>query len=61
MKLLNPDNYIKKINSYTEEEWKPLLDLIPVIEKVEKFGENSKRAVKLLEKGIIDMHPFCGT
>ncbi len=57
MNLLKPDNYIEKINSYTEEEWKPLLDLIPKIEKVEKFGDDTE-AMKLLEKGIIDMHPY---
>jgi len=33
------DNYIEVINSYTRQQWKPLLDLIPIIEKTKKFGE----------------------
>ena len=57
MKVLNSDNYVHKINSYTEQDWKPLLDLIRKIEKVNKFGDDTK-AMKLWEKGIIDMHPY---
>lgn len=33
------DDFIEVINSYTKEQWRPLLDLIPTIEKTEKFGE----------------------
>jgi len=33
------DDYAKIINSYTKEQWKPLLDLIPIIENTEKFGK----------------------
>jgi hypothetical protein len=58
MNILKPENYIDKINSYTKQDWKPILDLIPEIEKVEKFGKISKRAEKLIERGIIDMHPY---
>jgi hypothetical protein len=36
---LNPENYIEKINAFTQEDWKPLLDLIPEIEKTKSFGE----------------------
>jgi len=57
MKVLKPDDYIEKINSYSEQDWKPLLDLIPKIEKVEKFGDDTE-AMKLLEQGIIDMNPY---
>ena len=57
MNVLTEDNYIKKINSYTQQDWKPLLDLIPEIEKIEKFGDDTE-ATKLLEKGIIHMNPY---
>ena len=33
------------------------MELIPKIENIKKFGDNSE-AMKLLEKGIIDMHPY---
>jgi hypothetical protein len=33
------ENYVEVINSYTKKQWKPLLDLIPIIENTEKFGE----------------------
>ncbi|MBE0662286.1 MAG: hypothetical protein IH597_07450 [Bacteroidales bacterium] len=36
---LNSENYIERINAFTQEDWKPLLDLIPEIEKTEEFGE----------------------
>jgi len=57
MDLLKEDNFIEKITSYSEQDWKPLLGLIPKIEKVEKFGDDSE-AMKLLEQGIIDMNPY---
>ena len=53
---ISENDFVDVINSYTKEKWKPLLDLIPIIEKVEKFGDCSK-AMKLLEKGIFDMSP----
>ena len=56
MNVLKGYNYIEKINSYKEQDWKPLLDLIPKIEKVKKFGDYT-RAMRLLKKGIIDMTP----
>jgi hypothetical protein len=37
--ILNTENYIEKINAFTHEDWKPLLDLIPEIEKTKSFGE----------------------
>jgi len=57
MNVLTDKDYIERIKSYSEQEWKPLLDLIPKIEKVEKFGDDSE-AMKLLEQGIIDMNPY---
>ncbi len=39
MKVLKENNYIQAINSYTNEDWKPLLDLIPKIEQTKSFGE----------------------
>lgn len=57
MNVLRPDNYIEKINSYTEQDWQPLLELIPKIEKIDKFGDDSE-AMKLLKQGIIDMNPY---
>ena len=36
---LTEDNYIERINSYTESDWKPLIDLIPSIENTEEFGK----------------------
>lgn len=55
--VLKDDNYIEKVNSYTEQDWKPLLNLIPEIEKVKKFGDDTE-AMKLLEQGILDMNPY---
>ena len=57
MNLLKPNNYIEKIHSYSQQDWLPLLDLIPKIEIIEKFGDDSE-AIKLLEQGIIDMNPY---
>lgn len=57
MNVLKENNYIEKIQSYSEQDWKPLLELIPQIEKVNKFGDDAE-AMKLLEKGIIDMNPY---
>jgi hypothetical protein len=36
---LNSENYIEKINAFTDQDWKPLLDLIPEIEKTQTFGD----------------------
>jgi hypothetical protein len=55
--ILKEDNYKEIINSYSQEDWKPLLELIPKIEKVKVFGDCTE-AMKLLDKGIIDMNPY---
>jgi len=57
LRILDINKYVGCINSYTESDWQPLLDLIPKIEKVEKFGDDTE-AMKLLEQGIIDMNPY---
>ncbi len=35
---LNESNYIETINGFSTSDWKPLLDLIPEIEKTSPFG-----------------------
>ena len=35
----NEENHIEKINSISRLEWSPLLNLIPVIERTQNFGE----------------------
>lgn len=37
--ILDEENYIEILNSYSPEKWKPLLDLIPEIEAAEEFGK----------------------
>ena len=51
MNVLTEENYIEKISSLREEEWKPLLDLIPVIENVETF--RTKTEPERIEKDLI--------
>ena len=51
--VLQEDNYIKKINSYTLKDWNPLLELIPEIEKTSKFGE--LRGGEEVEKGVFQL------
>lgn len=57
MNVLKPENYINRINSYSDKDWKLLLDLIPQIEQVDKFGDDSE-AMKLLGKGTLSMYPY---
>jgi len=57
MNFLKENNHLEKISSYTKLDWKPLLDLIPKIEKVKKFGDD-KGAMKLLQQGLIDMNSY---
>lgn len=42
MEPLTIENYKEEIESMSLEEWKPLLDLIPVIEKTETFSTPGK-------------------
>jgi len=55
--ILNENNFIETINSFSKNDWLPLLDLIPKIVKVKKFGDDTE-AMKLLEQGILDMNPY---
>ena len=57
MDVLNRNNYIEPINSYSKEDWKPILDLIPKIENTKKFGDDTE-AKKLLEQEIINLYPY---
>jgi hypothetical protein len=55
---LTEENYREKIQSYTALDWKPLLELIPIIEKTEKFSEIWQQ--KYTEDGVMIMpyiHP----
>ena len=52
------ENHIEKINSISRLEWSPLLNLIPVIERTQNFGE-VKGGDKLRE-GLFTM-PYMST
>lgn len=41
MNVLKEDNYIEKLNAYTFSDWKPLLDLIPVLESGRRLVEDA--------------------
>lgn len=49
--FLTKDNFIEKIHSFTVLDWKPLMELIPIIEKTGKFSEQGQR--KYTEDGIM--------
>lgn len=51
MNVLTEENYVEKISSLSQEEWKPLLDLIPVIENAETF--RTKTEPERNEKDLI--------
>ena len=36
---LNPENHTEIINAFTQQDWKPMLGLIPEIERTKEFGE----------------------
>jgi len=55
MNPLTKENYKEKIESMTLEDWKPLLDLIPVIEETETFTE--PRAVSYTDDNILSYNP----
>lgn len=38
--VLQEENYIQILQSYSKDDWKPLLDLIPEIEQTAEFGED---------------------
>jgi hypothetical protein len=54
--ILKPENYIDRINSYSNRQWAPLLELIPEIEQAEKFENDVDEEFEAkLKKGIIDL------
>lgn len=55
--ILHENNYIEILNGYSKNHWKPLLELIPAIEKIEKFGDGSK-VMQRLEQGILDTNAY---
>ncbi len=52
--ILNEKNCGEKINSYTREDWQPLFELIPEIEKTTSFYERAQE-----NKGQIIQIPYC--
>jgi hypothetical protein len=55
MKPLTEENYKEQIISMSPEDWKPLMDLIPVIEKTETF--TSPGTVSITVNGILEFAP----
>ena len=37
--LLDENNYKEKIHAFTQQDWQPLIELIPKVESTSKFGE----------------------
>ena len=37
--LLDENNYKEQIHTFTQQDWKPLIELIPKVESTSKFGE----------------------
>ncbi len=54
--LLSKQNYINQINGYSYRIWKPLLDLIPIIEQTQTFGTETGGEIN--EDGSITMSYF---
>ena len=52
--LLNDQNCAERINSYTREDWQPLFELIPEIEKTTSFCERVQE-----DKGQVIQIPYC--
>jgi len=51
--ILNENNFIDTINGFSKIDWKPLIDLIPEIERTNNFGE--MKGGEKNEEGIIIM------
>ncbi|MBE0654597.1 MAG: hypothetical protein IH594_12405 [Bacteroidales bacterium] len=50
---LTIENYIEKINSFSQADWKPLLDLIPKLEELKQTAVVKVKANK--EEGVFEM------
>lgn len=48
--LLDENNYKEQIHAFTQQDWQPLIELIPKVESTSKFGE--------WEEGNI-LFPYC--
>ena len=55
--VLTDKNYKKKINSYTELDWKPLLELIPEIIETKEFGRIDDE-LDFKKTGVIHLSPY---
>jgi hypothetical protein len=51
--ILNSENHIEIINSYSIQDWKPLLDLIPEIETTKVFGRY--QGIEETEEGVFTL------
>jgi len=49
----NTENYIEKINAFTQEDWQPLLYLIPEIETTKVFGRY--QGIAETEEGVFTL------
>ncbi len=49
--FLTKDNFIERIHSFTVLDWKPLMELIPIIEKTKNFSEQGK--MNYTEDGVM--------
>jgi len=49
--ILDENNYREKLYAFTHQDWRPLIELIPKIESISKFGEMAGGEKD--EKGII--------
>lgn len=57
MNVLTHDNYIERINSYTELDWKPLLDLIPDIVETKEFRRIDE-VLDFKKTGVYHLSPY---
>ena len=54
--LLDENNYKEQIHAFTQQDWQPLIELIPKVESTSKFGEWAS-AEKNEEVNIL--FPYC--
>ena len=54
--VLTEKNYKKRLYAFNQEDWQPLIELIPKIKSTSKFGEMV--GGEIYEKGNIDF-PYC--
>ena len=54
--LLDENNYKEQIHAFTQQDWQPLIELIPKVESTSKFGEWAS-AEKNEEENIL--FPYC--